>query len=355
MIAFGFGVAFSGKRGKKYRGEGDEGAACRGRCWTMMGDGSRGSLGSGSRSCRIVCVGDVHDQWGKEDGLALARLDPDLVLFVGDYGNENVECVRMAVREVDQLGMSAAFAFGNHDAWYTATYVGRRNCPYDRSKGDRVLEMIDVVGDRHAGYRALPFQDIKVSVVGGRPFSWGGPYWKHPDFFRQYAKVGSLEHSMLKIRQGVEAVDSSHSIVFLAHNGPTGLGDDPADPCGRDFGMQPGGDFGDADLRDGIDFARAQGRSVPLVVFGHMHKILEHGQGYRRMVMEEQGTVMVNAAVVPRIINGMRAFTLVEIGDSMKVDSVSEVWVGTSNERMDKTTIYQRCSNEAASKGILTP
>ena len=39
-------------------------------------------------------MGDVHDRWGKKDGLALKHLGVDLVLFVGDFGNESLDVVR---------------------------------------------------------------------------------------------------------------------------------------------------------------------------------------------------------------------------------------------------------------------
>ncbi|NER07180.1 MAG: TIGR04168 family protein, partial [Okeania sp. SIO3C4] len=42
---------------------------------------------------KIAIVGDVHDQWEPEDEIALKYLGIDLVLFVGDFGNEAVEVV----------------------------------------------------------------------------------------------------------------------------------------------------------------------------------------------------------------------------------------------------------------------
>ena len=34
-----------------------------------------------SKTLKIAVVGDVHDQWSEEDGIALKHLDVDLVLF----------------------------------------------------------------------------------------------------------------------------------------------------------------------------------------------------------------------------------------------------------------------------------
>lgn len=127
------------------------------------------------------------------------------------------------------------------------------------------------------------------------------------------------------------------TLLFLSHNGPTGLGADRAAPCGKDWGSHPGGDYGDEDLRAGVAAARAAGARVPLVTFGHMHERLARGAGWRRMVVvepdrptgrasdggdggdggdsekgEREGgrgggtppreTVFLNAAVVPRVM-----------------------------------------------------
>ena len=46
-----------------------------------------------SGCCRLVIVGDVHDAWGPRDVAALQHLAPDMVLFVGDFGNENLKLV----------------------------------------------------------------------------------------------------------------------------------------------------------------------------------------------------------------------------------------------------------------------
>jgi hypothetical protein len=46
-----------------------------------------------SGRCRLVLVGDVHDQWDERDVAAVKSLHPDMVLFVGDFGNEAVKLV----------------------------------------------------------------------------------------------------------------------------------------------------------------------------------------------------------------------------------------------------------------------
>ncbi|CAH8357186.1 unnamed protein product [Eruca vesicaria subsp. sativa] len=81
--------------------------------------------------------------------------------------------------------------------------------------------------------------------------------------------------------------------------------------------------------------------SVPLVVFGHMHKEFDGGKGNRKMVVQDSYNkiVYVNGAIVPRVKERpvgaaeelesggtIRAFTLVEILDG-KIKKVVESWV----------------------------
>lgn len=40
-------------------------------------------------------------------------MDPDLAIFVGDFGNEDVEIVK----KVADLELPKAVILGNHDAW----------------------------------------------------------------------------------------------------------------------------------------------------------------------------------------------------------------------------------------------
>ena len=77
------------------------------------------------RPVKIAVVGDVHDQWEPEDAQALKELKVDLVLFVGDFGNEAVDIVRA----IAALDLPKAVILGNHDAWYTATPWGAKEMP----------------------------------------------------------------------------------------------------------------------------------------------------------------------------------------------------------------------------------
>ena len=107
------------------------------------------SENSREQPIRIAVVGDVHDQWDDTDASALQNLGVDLVLFVGDFGNESVPIVRA----IANLDLPKATIFGNHDAWYTATPWGRKRCPYQRPEEDWLKEQLDLLEDVRVGYK----------------------------------------------------------------------------------------------------------------------------------------------------------------------------------------------------------
>ncbi len=275
---------------------------------------------------KVAVIGDVHDLWEPEDEQALRHLAVDLVLFVGDFGNENVQLVR----RIAALDLPKAVVFGNHDAWYNATDWGRKKCPYDRMVEDRVQEQIDILGDFHVGYGKLDFPQFNLTVVGSRPFSWGGSEWKHGPFYGERYSIYSFEESTAQIMQGVNQA-AHDTLIFIGHCGPLGLGDQPESPCGRDW--QPlGGDFGDPDFAAAISQTRQIGKHIPLVAFGHMHHHLRHTKDKFRIpiTINPEGTLFLNAACVPRIIRGTehcrRNFSLVTL-EAGAVTKAALVWI----------------------------
>ncbi|MGK7928743.1 MAG: TIGR04168 family protein [Spirulina sp.] len=289
---------------------------------------------------KIAVVGDIHDQWEAEDRMALKHLGIDLVLFVGDFGNEAIAIVR----EVAATEIPFAAILGNHDAWYTTSPWGRKKPPYDPEKVDRVREQLDILGEAHVGYSKRDFPELGISVVGGRPFSWGGSQWKSAEFFRDRYNVNGFLDSGDRIVSAAKET-SQETIVFLAHNAPYGLGDRPEDICGRDW-KPLGGDHGDADLADAIARTRLLNKKIPLVTFGHMHQNLRHTQRQQRKMLQWQdNTFYLNAARVPRIItqNGAtkRNFSLVVLRDG-EVAKISLVWVGKNYQIVSEEIFYCR-------------
>ena len=294
-----------------------------------------------NQTITIAVVGDIHDLWEADDGAALKKLGVDLVLFVGDFGNESVE----VVSTVASLDIPKAAVFGNHDAWYTATEWGRKKCPYDRKKEDWVQQQIDLLDSAHVGYGKLDFPKLNLTVVGSRPFSWGGSVWKNEKFYQERFGVKSFEESTARMVAAAKSA-AYESVIFLGHNGPLGLGDRAEDPCGKDW--QPlGGDFGDPDFKEAIAQTRASGKKIPLVTFGHMHHNLRHTQQYLRKAIytSSEGTVYLNAASVPRIVeNGsdrLRNFSIVSLQAGV-VSQISIVWVNQDFKVASEQILYQQ-------------
>lgn len=256
---------------------------------------------------RIAVVGDVHDQWDEGDAEALRGLRPgvDLVLFVGDFGDEDAVAARRVANS--DLPGTVVSIFGNHDAWFSLDKRKRRPRRAARPRGGGTVleEQRRLLGCSNLEYARKDLSHLDVSVVGGRPYSIGGPVW--PTFYVDEYGITSWRESgdrLGRIAAGAEA----ECLIFLAHNGPAGLGKRPGDMCGRDWPHRTGphkgatgGDWGDRDLREAVRMAQDAGKRVCLVAFGHMHRRLIGG-GLRKMVVRERttGTVYLNAAQVPR-------------------------------------------------------
>lgn len=290
---------------------------------------------------KIAVVGDIHDLWEAEDGIALKQLGVDLVLFVGDFGNESVE----VVRQISSLDLPLAAIMGNHDAWYTASEWGKKRCPYDRTQEDRVQQQLDLLGETHVGYGKLDFPEFNLSVVGSRPFSWGGDVWKNERFYRERYAVTSFEDSVECIVAAAESA-TYETIIFMGHNGPLGLGEAPEAPCGRDW--EPlGGDHGDQDFAEAIAKTQLLGKKIPLVTFGHMHHNLRHTKEKLRTPIHtsSEGTVYLNSAKVPRIVqtetDRLRNFSLVSLQGGV-VSQASLVWVGSDYTVASEEILYRR-------------
>jgi uncharacterized protein (TIGR04168 family) len=247
-----------------------------------------GPLPDASRaSATLTVVGDVHRWWRAADEAHLERQRPDLALFVGDLGDEDLEIVQriLAVR------VNKAVLLGNHDAWQS---FGRRTAT------EKLTAILDALGDDHIAYRVREVPAAGVSVVGARPFSWGGPSLRSPELYDEIYGIRTGKQSAAAIVDAARHAQH-RDLVILAHNMPLGLGDKTTDICGKDFG-KPGGDWGDRDLALAIQRIEGMGLRVRMVVAGHMHHKLVHPRGGERMrFVRRGGTLFVNAAHVPRV------------------------------------------------------
>jgi uncharacterized protein (TIGR04168 family) len=292
-----------------------------------------------NRPIKIAVIGDIHDAWDAEDPLALHHLGVDLVLFVGDLGNESVA----VAGAIAALPLPKAIILGNHDAWYTATPWGAKKCPYDRSVEDRVQQQLDLFGPAHVGYSHLDFPQFGLAVVGARPFSWGGSDWKNTEFYQPRYGISTFAESTAAIVAAAQRTQAN-TLIFMGHCGPAGLGDRAEDICGKDW-HPPGGDHGDPDFASALAQTKQLGKTIPLVTFGHMHHHLRHRKDRLRtpLCCDGDGTVYLNAARVPRIIKTerdcVRNFSLVTL-EAGVVTHAALVWVNAAFERVAEEELW---------------
>jgi uncharacterized protein (TIGR04168 family) len=276
-------------------------------------------------TANVTAVGDVHRWWRSADSVYLERSRPDLTLFVGDLGDEDTEMVQ----RIAELPIDKAVMLGNHDAWQS---FGRDACT------DKLRDSLDVLGNDHLAYGVRELPRAGLSIVGARPFSWGGQSLRSPELYDEIYGIRTMRQSAAAIVDA--ARNAQHrDLVILAHNGPTGLGSEPDDIFGKDFG-KPGGDWGDYDLALALQRIAGFGLRVRAVIAGHMHHRLAHPRGaLRRRFLKRGDTLFLNTAYVPRVRrdeNGEEVSYFVrttwQAGQCLGIE---EVWVDVhGDERM---------------------
>lgn len=251
---------------------------------------------------RLGIVGDLHTHFDAVDIQQLNRLRYDLLFVTGDLGGGSREsCLAMAGL-LSHLKGTVLVMPGNNDLvdidQLAAELTHRRGV-------NRILAIAREAEDsghvKLCGYslQRIAVGDRHLSLITARPHSMGGPELSFPDYMARSYGVHSIEDSESRLRKLVDQADNE--IIFLAHNGPRGLGDRAQDIWGCDF-KPDGGDWGDRDLASVIDYADSAGKQVLAVIAGHMH--LRTKQGERRpWRVTRDGIVYVNAALVPRIFH----------------------------------------------------
>ena len=124
-------------------------------------------------------------------------------------------------------------------------------------------------------------------------------------YLREAYGIGSMQASTERLKLLVDACDDA-PILFLAHNGPSGLGDRASSIWGCDFRRKEE-DWGDLDLEEAVRYASGNGRKVLATIAGHMHRKTKSGKR-RPGQVQKDGVLYVNAAEVPRHrkINGRK-------------------------------------------------
>jgi uncharacterized protein (TIGR04168 family) len=257
---------------------------------------------------KLAVIGDVHHAFGAVDAAYFNASDHDAVLFVGDIYNYSPQRGLRAAAELATLQKPALLVPGNHDAVHPAQLAAElaghaglirlTSAVTHGGNRKRVRDLREAVGGvQVGGYSVHRIKDT-LDVIVGRPHAMGGSSVSFAPQLAEAYGVNGLDDSVRRLKQCVDESDAAR-VIFLAHNGPTGLGDRRTDLWGVDFRREEG-DFGDEDLRVAIDYACERGKRVLAVVAGHMHHRLRGG-GRRQWYARKDGVLYVNAARVPRI------------------------------------------------------
>lgn len=256
---------------------------------------------------KIAIVGDIHLAFSDDDLAYFNSSAYDLILFVGDLSNYwPRQTFRIATR-ISRLRKPSLLIPGNHDtvdlfqlisevkgwraaAWLFGLGQGAKHRTLQRRLGTAQL----------GGYSLHPYAFVgcRFDVIAARPFSMGGRELGCAAYLKRRYGVASMQESAALLKQCVDQSDADQ-LIFLAHNGPFGLGDKRHDIWGCDFAKDES-DYGDSDLTEAIGYAAQSGKQVLAVIGGHMHHSLKGG-GQRQRHLARDGIHYLNAARVPRI------------------------------------------------------
>jgi uncharacterized protein (TIGR04168 family) len=252
---------------------------------------------------RIAIVGDVHHRWTDDDTAWFSAGDQDLVVVIGDLAGFRFSGTRRIAERLSEVTRPLLLIPGNHDASHAVQLLGESIArpalgrPFVGVQSRNLTALHEAVAPHPIGaYSLHPVGD--VTVVAGRPHSMGGPHLSFAPHLLATWGIDSLEASTERLKALVDAAPTEE-LLFVAHNGPAGLGATRTDIWGCDFRREEG-DWGDPDLAAAIAHAKATGRRVRAVVGGHMHRRIRGG-GEREARKTVDGTLYVNAAEVPRI------------------------------------------------------
>jgi uncharacterized protein (TIGR04168 family) len=282
---------------------------------------------------RIGVVGDLHTHWDDVDVAQFGRSDYDLLLFTGDLGGGSRDSCLRAAKTMSRLNKQAFVMPGNNDTGDIAelsaelAYRSGIKSLFAIRQGQAASAQIgDTAPIRLCGYsnHRLTQDSIDITLIAGRPHSMGGSELSFPDHMESTYGIDSIATSTERLLALVDQAET-RDVVFLGHNGPTGLGDAPHAMWGCDF-RPGGGDWGDPDLAAAIDHAVDRGKRVLAVIAGHMHLSTKCGNE-RPWRIERNGIAYVNAARVPRIFSRnsevlRHHVSLTVTADGVEVDEV---------------------------------
>lgn len=258
-------------------------------------------------SVRIALVGDLHGAWGREDTNYFNDSSYDLLLLTGDLGSGTALNGLSIAKLLARLQKPTLVIAGNNDAPFATEIAAEFKYQAGLAQLMRITRDAESDDQRTAalcGYdrRSYTIHGIEFTVLVGRPYAMGGNELSFPDLLSQRYGVESLDQSAHRLRQLVDSVQTT-DVIWLAHNGPTGLGSERCSMWGCDFKPEAG-DWGDDDLATAIEYSRGAHR-VRAVIAGHMHRGGEHpdhGAIRRQSRLTRDDCLYVNPAVAPRVV-----------------------------------------------------
>jgi len=292
--------------------------------------------GGVTQAATIGVIGDVHLHWDDDDVGFFNRAGYDLLLFVGDLaGYTQVRGLRVA-RSLRKLRVPAMCIPGNHDGLH-AFQLGSEIAPrahrfrnaFTQGQARRCRSLDRALGDvelvAYSQHRLAP-GGVPLNIVVGRPHSIGGRRLACIRHLAAAYGIDSMEASITRLKSLIDACDDA-PILFLAHNGPSGLGGRADSIWGCDFRRKEE-DWGDRDLEEAVGYANGNGRKVLATVAGHMHRKTKSGK-QRPAQMEKDGVLYVNAAEVPRHrkVNGTKTRHHVKLTVTEGGATAEDLWV----------------------------
>ncbi|MEY4512928.1 MAG: hypothetical protein RLZZ450_5050 [Pseudomonadota bacterium] len=274
---------------------------------------------------RIGVIGDLHGSWDDWDTRYFNASDYELLLFTGDLGSGTADNGVRIARSLGRIEKPALVMPGNNDAHQ----IPKLAAELGHQRGLSALRLVGALfgtsppgksaGQVHlCGYSRHRYELAArtLTVIAARPYAMGNGELSFPPQLATGFQVSSPRDSQNRLRALVDQAPDG-DLIFLAHNGPRGLGTGATDLWGADF-LPGAGDWGDDDLADAISYARTRGKRVLSVLAGHMHSPTRGGAA-RGWQVARDGTLYVNPARVPRIwedaTGKYRHHAVLELGD----------------------------------------
>ncbi|GIW23646.1 MAG: transcriptional regulator [Candidatus Sericytochromatia bacterium] len=299
---------------------------------------------------KLALIGDVHGYFDDFDISYFNHSDYDYIIFTGDIP-DFFHISDKAYKNISQLQKNGFLIWGNHDGFNFLEVVSELfHLPLAKINSRR----IEVVKKRlnrlknlfgsniiSGGYK-LNLLNENCAIFMVRPHSIGGNRIGYKSLLKELYNVDSFDDSFKKMKnlldQFILEFPDVNTILFLGHNGPFGISNDPRDLWGCDFKPELG-DFGDKDFSRIIDYTKQKNINIPLVIAGHMHHRLskktkkylrkkeEHLENFkeRQAITKIDNIYYVNPAKVPRIIKNKNGIYHYHISVELENNTVIKI------------------------------